>query len=191
MNNRALLLYSSTAARRRFEQHPDSRIREAYSYWLQLNQQRIGLTADPQSAGAADSLQILADSIGKQLNLLAGEDISYLPVLNIDSVQQQLKDGDVLVHFIRYPEFREDTVYAWWYAAIVLDNTSESPEMVQLTGEASLSALLKRKSGELNDKDYIDRLYTWPELEEDSLLFQGNQLFAAIWKPIMHLLEGK
>ena len=191
MNNRALLLYSSTAARRKFEQHPDSRIREQYAYWLQINQQRIALQSDPATAAEADSLQEVADSIEKELNLLAGEAINYVPVLSTDSIQQQLTDDEVLVHFIRYPEFRQDTIYMWWYAAIVLDHASAFPEMVTLTDEPNLAALLHRNATEVTDKDYIDRLYTWPELEEDSLYFQGDRLFAVTWKPLMHLLEGK
>lgn len=191
LTNRAMLLYSSVAARRSFEKHPDEEVRELYRRWLEEKQllSAEGLTGRI-SADSLSRLTAHTDSLEKALNLMAGSEVNFVPSVRTRDLHQALAEGEAFVSFIRYPFFSADTISAWHYLALLLSKESDSLLRFDLGREEELATWLQRKESESSDIDYIDRIYSWPEWEEDTAFYQGDKLYAQTWQPMEKALEN-
>lgn len=190
MANRSMLLFSSVAARRSFEQHPDETIRRDYNQWLNISQylSRLRSSEEEVPSYLLDSLQTAADYLEKSLSVRAGQSVNYIPAAKGDDVIGALQPDEAYVAFVRYPEYDGATIKQWSIGALVVKG-GMNPIWVSLSTEESLTKVLVKMSGE-TEKDHIDRLYIFPELEEDSLVYQGDLLFRKIWKPLMPNLDS-
>jgi CHAT domain-containing protein/antitoxin component YwqK of YwqJK toxin-antitoxin module/tetratricopeptide (TPR) repeat protein len=188
--NKSLLLFSNVAARRSFEQHADEQIRHDYGQWLSISQylSRLRSSDDEVPQTLIDSLQQVADNLEKSLSVRAGQSVDYIPAVEGSKLIGVLQPDEAFVAFIRYPDFDDASIRKWFMGAIVV-KAGSSPVWVKLSSEEFLSQIFSKRPGE-TDRDHIDRLYLFPELAEDSLLYQGNLLFDSIWKPILPELES-
>lgn len=190
--NRSLLLYSGTAARRSMEQHPDAAIRSMYQEWMETGLYLSGLagreTDQEVPSSLIDSLQQRTEQLEKDLTLRTGQDITFVPSVTAHALSSALQEGECYVLFLRYPVFEEARVKHWELGALILNDTGNTM-FVSIGKEATLEKLLENKEGE-SVQDRISRLYTFPELDEDSLLFQGDRVFATTWKPLMPFVQN-
>lgn len=187
--NRAMLLYSATNARRNFEQSPDPQIRNTYTDWLHTKQFISKLETQPGwDPQFVDSLKSAADTYEKKLSLLAGSNISYVVNTKWNDVQSQLADNEAIVDFMSISSFSDTIHSGYWYAAIILTRNMQTPQFVVLCNEADLLQIVTKKDGE-TDAAYSARLYGYPEYADEEEYFDGQHLYALLWKPLEQYID--
>ncbi|MBP9704286.1 MAG: CHAT domain-containing protein [Chitinophagales bacterium] len=186
--NRAMLLYSSTNARRNFEQSPDAEIRNVYTEWLHTKQYVAKLESQTDADKSyVDSLKIAADNYEKQLNLKSGSNISYVVNEKWTDVKKQLQATDAVIEFLQIYSYSDKQHQGEWYAAMILTGTMQEPELVMLCSEDILLQIIAKRKDE-TDAAYASRLYGFPEYDEEEAYYDGQHLYQLLWQPLQKYL---
>lgn len=186
MANKAMLLYSSIAARRNFENSKDVSMRETYEEWLHTKQLIAKMnvqSADETDEVMLDSLMAKADIYEKQLNIKSGGNISYVVTNTWQDIQKNLKPTEGVVEYIRIESYDDVQFRGAHYAALVITSAMSMPEMIVLCSEDSLYQLLERKPVE-SEAVYAARIYGFPEFADEEAFFSGQHLYRLLWQPI-------
>ncbi len=186
LQNKGLLLKSSTALRNNILNSKDTVLIDNYYKWLHLKKQ----IAKKYSTGqTTDSLEKLANKYETELVKYSKIFSNYnnLKQSTWKNVQKSLKPGEAAIEFVHF-NFKDYTKDVFWeftdsilYCALVLTPESKHPEMIPLFEENELQDLLSQYEG--NNYQYISKLY-------GSSNTHKRELYDLIWKPLENTLEG-
>ncbi|TVZ13957.1 CHAT domain-containing protein [Maribacter sp. MAR_2009_72] len=132
-----------------------------------------------------DSLMDYARYYEKQILKYAKEDI----LVNLNNsiktwndVQNQLKDGEAAIEFIKFkPYYFEKENQEIYYAAFILKKNIKTPIFVNLFEEKEINKIIETsQKNSYNEKDKISKLYN----------LGGDNLYNLIWEPIEKKLNG-
>lgn len=187
--NRSMLLFSSVAARNRFAESGDPRLKKQYEDWLGMRQWINKLEASPDNNLNIDSLRDIADAEEKTLNLAAGEKIQYVKLAHWEEVRKALKPGEAAVEIMAVTTYNDSVISGTEYAALILRSDAEQPQVVYLCRDDSLNKYIARRAGE-KDIAYVNRLYGYAEIPEDDDIYSGQHLDALLVEPLRKYLSG-
>ena len=181
LNNKGMLLKSSTAMRYAILKSNDSELIKKYDYWIELKIQISGLYSLPiyERGDNLKNLESTANSIEKEL--IAGSQMfansEKEKSITWEDVQSSLEPNEAAIEFINF-NFTKDSCF---YCALVVTPESKYPEMIKLFEEKQLDDIFGKFK--MNNLKYINSLYGKKS--------QGNSnLYNLIWKPIEPFLSN-
>ncbi|MBC8147933.1 MAG: CHAT domain-containing protein, partial [Bacteroidetes bacterium] len=180
VNNKGLLLKSSTAMRNVILSSNDEELISNYKNWIELKKQIIKLNS---SGKETKDLEEQANKVEKELvkgsQYFANDKKTQNN--NWKDVQKMLKADEAAIEFVHFKYYNKYWTDSTLYCAIIVKPKSKYPEMIPLFEEKQLLALTdKYGSGSFS---YIRNLYG-PGNEKNS------ELYNIIWEPLEKYLEN-
>jgi len=184
---KGMLLQSAQELRATVQQSGDPRLDSLFDHWINLQQQIAFLYQKPISLRDADtdSLEAVADQIGKTLDREVSDFRDLTKPVTWDSVQQALGKQKAAVEFIHFNYWNKTTqTDNIIYAALVVRPEDVYPQMVKLFEEKELIEYLTTLPSP-NDSPhiYIDKINSFYDKK-------GKDLYDLIWGPLQSLLEN-
>ncbi len=130
----------------------------------------------------------------KQINISENKLVARIPVfeqimtetnLTWRQIQHSLKKGQMIVDFVYYRDFTDDTKATedFRYFAVVVTKDLTFPRIVPLFNEAALNELLKPLQKFDTERERINDIYGDADIE--NINAKNESLFRLIWKPIL------
>ena len=123
-------------------------------------------------------LEETASQLEKDLALRVAGFKDALRQVNWQTVQQNLRPGEVAIEFVHYKFVNPRPIDSILYAALLLGAGDQTPTIIPLFEEKQLAALLENKGPSIND--HLNRLYG---------ASTQSPLHTLIWKPIEAALK--
>jgi CHAT domain-containing protein len=175
INNKGMLLKSSTAMRYAILSSNDEALLSKYDKWVDVKIQISDYYAKPlyQRGDNLKNLEAEANSLEREL--IAGSqmfaDGENEKNINWIDIKNSLNQDELAIEYIHFKDYN-DSVY---YCALVVKPDSEYPEMIKLFEESLLQNIFGRFL--MNNLKYINSLY--------GDLNNGNtKLYNLIWQPL-------
>jgi CHAT domain-containing protein/tetratricopeptide (TPR) repeat protein len=185
LQNKGLMLKSSTAMRLAIQTSKDSVLLRKYEEWLLLQKEISRLNSTPVELrnkdvtileGRANTLEkFLVKSSQEFGDLRKGMQITW------KDVQKSLKPDEAAIEFTHFKVKVKDGGFAVNYCALIVRSDSEYPVMLKLFEERELTAIIGKD--EENNINYINNLYGTPGKQDD-------RLYRLIWQPLEQYLSG-
>jgi len=134
---KGILLTASTSLQREIYNSDDEQLVALYNEWTDLKQQLANVYA--LSENEISEQQINVDSLEQQTRqrekVLSSKSDAFTKAfekrnVKVDKIKQQLKSGEVLVEVIQFPAFEKTLTDKSIYTYIILDNSSNAPEVI-------------------------------------------------------------
>lgn len=165
--NKGLSLRSTSSIRNTIKKSGDSLLINKYFNWIGL---KDNIVQQKTAGNDTKELEEYALEVEKELikSSLAFENYNTALSKTWKDVQKQLKPEESIIEFITYKDIRTEQV---GYAAILLNQKSEYPELIELCLKSQLEAVI-------NVQGYND-------LKRVNELYENHQsgLYELIWKP--------
>lgn len=186
---RGLLLRNITAFRNNVITYGTASDQLLFEQWLQKRQDAA--TAFTQNATLAAQLEREAEQLEKQLPDTLKTLIRTNNTASWKDLSGTLNPGEAFVQFM-YAENNIETgeLVKDYFALLTLPNAT-NPQYVYLFNDTSLAPILQKQNTE-TDRNYVQRLYGFPDPDfpDDTLYYQGNKLYTAMWKPLEKYLTN-
>jgi CHAT domain-containing protein/Tfp pilus assembly protein PilF len=177
IQNKGMLLKSSTAMRRSILNSGDSLLITEFNNWISLKKRIVKKYSDGESI---DSLEHLSNELEKDLLAKSTEfsSIQKIQKLSWKTIRNELKEGEAAIEFTRY--MHPESVWnqnqkEFVYAALIIQKGDKYPEFVPLFKEKDLEKILGDFPG--NNLNYIEGIYG---TQSES----RTELYNLIWKPL-------
>lgn len=174
---KGLLLKSTTAMRQNIMSSNDTVLINNYNSWIALRKQIAQAYARGMNILELEKeAREMEKSLVKKSN--AFSEMQKAQSLNWRDIQANLNEGEAAVEIIRFEEsedYREDSTAVGYYAALIIDENSTSPQLKLLFPEKKLIKIIGEFPG--NNKSYIEQLYG----DKNKI---NTQLYDLIWKPL-------
>jgi CHAT domain-containing protein/tetratricopeptide (TPR) repeat protein len=185
LQNKGLMLKSSTAMRLAIQNSKDSVLLRKYDQWLSLQKEISILYSTPVDVRKQDvtKLESKANELEKSLvqsSQLFGDYRKEWQVSWKD-VRQSLKPDEAAIEFTHFKVNVKDGGSVVIYCALVVRSNSEYPEMVRLFEEKELLAIIGKD--ETSSVNYINTIYGTRDKAD-------SRLYRLIWQPIEQYLTG-
>ncbi|MCB8999355.1 MAG: CHAT domain-containing protein [Bacteroidales bacterium] len=179
IQNKGLMLKSSSAMRVSILQSHDPELIKTYDSWLALQKEISILYATPVDMRKEDLNALESKSVAMEKELVKksqsfGEFRKDMQITWSD-VRNQLKPGEAAIEFTNFTVRERDKGEQTYYCALLVKPNSVYPEMVKLFEETELSSLLGEESG--NNAASITKLYGTRDKSD-------SRLYKLIWKPL-------
>ncbi|MBN4072718.1 CHAT domain-containing protein [Crocinitomix catalasitica] len=174
---KGLLLKSSTAMSKSILTSGDSVLISKYYDWMSLKRRITKSFAE----GTNNSLlEEKAAEIEEDLVRGSKEFSTINEILNLSwkKVQGELREGESAIEYVRFMHQSEDNSGYYdqvMYCALIINNNSQNPEMIQLFEEQELQEIVGTFPG--NNLTYIEQVYGSKENTK-------SELYNLIWKPL-------
>lgn len=185
LQNKGLMLKSSTAMRLLILNSNDSILLKKYDEWLLLKKEISNLYATPVEMRTKD-VEIetnKANALEKDLIQSSQAFGDFRKDLQVtwQNVQENLKPNEAAIEFINFKVKEKDGGNKVLYCALIIKKDSEYPQMVQLFEEKQLTAILSKLKE--NQEFSVKSVY-------GSKQFTETKLYDLIWKPLEQYLKG-
>lgn len=189
--NKSLLLNSLSEARNTFANNADTSIQNLYKSWLSKKQlyTKLEMLSDEELSQQNYSLSQIkneSETIEKELFIKTGYSPTHQNSITWQLLQQNLKQGEAFIEYLIIPDYTDTSTNNNYCAAILLKKNAE-PVFIKLCKESELLSYLEKNKNE-TDLEYVNRLYSYPEFEEDTSFMEGRNIFNKIWKPVQNNL---
>lgn len=179
LQNKGLMLKSSTAMRLAILNSQDSNLLKKYDQWISMQKELSMLYSTPVEMRTKDlkTLENKANLLEKSLvesSQLFGDFRKSLQISWKD-VQKTLKPNEAAIEFTDYRIQKQNGIDKVIYCALIIKANSRYPEMIKVFEEKDLITIIG-KSGE-NNLNYINTIY-------GTSSFQNEKLYNLIWKPL-------
>ncbi|MFH2141957.1 MAG: tetratricopeptide repeat protein, partial [Bacteroidota bacterium] len=189
MQNKGIMLKSSTALRNIILSSGDQKMIEDYDKWIALKKQLARMYAEGKNT---KELEIKADEIEKELVKTSDifSDYSKLQKMSWQQVKYHLEKNEAVIEFVcfNYKDYQSEKISDYlkftdsvMYCAMLLKYDGTSPVFIPLFEEKELSHLFCKKTG-------------WPVQQVEGLYGKGKNnigdLYQLIWEPIEKYLQG-
>ena len=161
--SKGLLLNSTKQVTADILNSKDSTAIQLYDDWQSNKKQMAFWYSKPISERKInlDSLKQMAEQHEKQLVRISSvfQKKQESSTVNWKIIQQQLKPGEAAIEFMQFYYFDKSRFTdSLLYAALILKNDGQSPEMVTLFEEKQLDSLLQNQN--TNNRNKVDQLYS-------------------------------
>jgi CHAT domain-containing protein len=185
LQNKGLMLKSSTAMRLAIQTSKDSVLLRKYDEWLSLQKEISKLNSTPVEMRNED-LAIIegkANTLEKYLVKSSQEfgDLRKGMQINWKDVQKSLKPDEAAIEFTHFKVKVKDGGVAVYYCALIVRSDSEYPEMLKLFEEKELTAIIGKD--EENNLNHVISVYGTVNKPDD-------RLYRLIWQPLESHLHG-
>jgi len=185
LQNKGLMLKSSTAMRLSILNSNDSVLLKKYDEWLSIQKEISVLYSTPVEMRTKD-LNILENKANTmEKSLVKSSQIfgDYRKDLQITwkNVRDSLKPDEAAIEFTHFRIREKDGGDAVIYCALIVRLNSKYPKMIQLFEEKQLFDLMNKPTS--GSYSFIKNLYGTPTKTNDSL-------YKLIWQPLEKYLEG-
>ncbi|MBK6729719.1 MAG: CHAT domain-containing protein [Bacteroidetes bacterium] len=185
---RGLLLKNITSLRNNFLQYGSADDIQTFNTWLAVRQQAASVSA--QNPSLATQLESQAEQMEKKFPDTLKAMIKSTDLQTWNSLETSLKSDEAIIQFIDIDNSVETGYFRKDYIALITIPGSTDPEYVYLCNSDQLNTILQRRTNE-NDRTYVQRIYGFPDPDfpEDTLYYQGDKLYALLWKPMEIYLQ--
>ena len=185
LQNKGLMLKSSTAMRLAIKNSNDSLLLRKYDAWISLQKEISVLYSTPVEMRTKDVtlLESQANVLEKSLVQSSQMFGDYRKGLQISwtDVRDSLKRDEAAIEFTDFKIGEKDGGFADIYCALIVKPGSQYPEMLKLFDEKDLAAILGKN--EENNISYINRVYGTRDNPD-------SRLYRLIWQPMEEYLQG-
>jgi CHAT domain-containing protein len=177
LQNKGLLLKSTTAMRNAILTSGDQELIKKYSGWIEMKKR---IAREFSEGKSTTQLESIANALEAELVKASTvfSDIDKLQKLRWQDVRQSLTDGEAAIEFVRFKHFSDRRVSVSdkeIYCALVIHKNSEYPEMIELFSESELISIIEKNAG--NNLKSVNGMYG----TQDSV---KTALYNLIWKPL-------
>ena len=178
---------------RRARQNGSKELKEAINKWETTRKllSKEQLLPKNQRSYSLDSLEIIANALEKNINILSSEALKYRKdVRNWKEIQNTLSANEAAIEFIRFRLMTNVYTDSVKYGALLFTKNNPLPQFISLCDEAALLYCLK--GGKQNDKETnINQLYRSSiTSSKNTGKFLGDSLYSLIWKPLLPHLKN-
>lgn len=175
INNKGMLLKSSTAMRYAILNSNDDELLKKYDKWVDIKIQISDYYAKPLYLRDDNLKKLEAEANNLERELIEGSKIfangENEKNVSWQDIKNTLNNDEIAIEFIHFKDYN-DSVY---YCALIVKPDSEYPEMIKLFEESQLQNIFGRFL--MNNLKYINSLY--------GDLNNGNtKLYNLIWQPL-------
>lgn len=180
LQNKGLLLKSSTAMRNAVMLSNDSALIKRYQHWIGLKTKISELYSKGKETKAMEDQ---ANELEKELVRASAEfsDFDKIQKLSWKDVRDKLKNEEAAIEFIHF-KHKADGAEKIIYCALILKKESPYPEMIPLFAEEDLQKILESFQG--SNLTVVNGIYGSREK-------RNRALYDLIWKPLESSLHGK
>jgi CHAT domain-containing protein/tetratricopeptide (TPR) repeat protein len=193
LNLKGYVLNDASLTFRRARQNGSSQLKEAIDKWETTRKllSKEQLLPANQRKYSLDSLEIIANALEKNINILSSEALKYRKETgNWKEIQNALSANEAAIEFLSFRLMTNVYTDSVKYAALLFTKDSPLPQFISLCDEAALSYCLK--GGKENDKETnINALYRSSiTSSKNTGKFLGDSLYNLIWKPLLPYLKN-
>lgn len=180
LQNKGLLLKSSTAMRNAVMTSGDSTLIGRYQHWIGLKARISELYSKGKET---KELEDHANELEKELVRSSEQfsDLDKVQKLSWKDVRDRLKNEEAAIEFIHF-RHKTDSTEKIVYCALVLKKESPYPEMILLFAEEELQKILESFRG--NNLQVANGIY-------GTRAKRNRALYDLVWKPLESSLTGK
>jgi CHAT domain-containing protein/tetratricopeptide (TPR) repeat protein len=192
LNLKGYVLNDASLTFRRARQNGSKELKEAIDKWETtrrlLSKEQL-LPAD-QRKYSLDSLEITANALEKNINILSSEALKYRKhTNNWKEIQNALSVNEAAIEFLSFRLMTNVYTDSVKYAALLFTKDNPLPQFIPLCDEAALSYCLKTK--ESDKQTNINSLYrSTITSSKNTGKFLGDSLYNLIWKPLLPYLKN-
>ena len=185
LQNKGLMLKSSTAMRLAIQTSKDSVLLKKYDEWLALQKDISKLNSTPVEVRHEDVtiLEGKANTLEKYLVKSSQEfgDLRKGMQISWKDVQKSLKPDEAAIEFTHFKVKVKDGGIAVYYCALIVRSDSQYPEMLKLFEEKELIEIIGKD--EENNINHVNSVYGTMNKPDD-------RLYRLIWQPLEGMLNG-
>ena len=174
---KGILLNTSNQIKRSIYSKNDTLLNQTYTRLVGVNEQLIFLKQQIRtSRSVIDSLDLLADSLDKQIMLHCAQyKLLNMSSISWENIRKNLLQDEVAIEYFSAPLSEDSTMYC----ALLLRHNSEYPELIPLFEEKEITTFLFAESGNITNKTY-------------NFYANGDTIYQLVWSKIQtKLKEGE